>query len=268
MPTLTIFDGIKAIYQAYQAYKDDQEQDRKTEQIISEIVAALDRTRNEIIAKIVDQLRLSRRADLDGDIRGLQTRFMEYQRYDKQSQREQWSQESNRLLNIIDESASVIGDLEAEIDTLNLKAMPDAKHAGYVFTLYAAIVPLRATAMRERSFIYGTVDGEHIPAMFTKVKSRAVKLQPQMRRTSDSRFSSSIVRRRGEPMGDGQFATILGYNFESKFRFLAEYGRPPTAEILQQIWKRANQKFSGAKDSAFRKFPGVRAILAVLEWES
>ena len=85
-------------YQAYQAYKNEQEQDRRTEQIINEIVAALERTRNEIVAKIVDQLRLSRRADLDSDIRGLQTRLMEYRRYNKQTQQEQRSQETLRCM--------------------------------------------------------------------------------------------------------------------------------------------------------------------------
>jgi hypothetical protein len=253
---------IEAAYDAYQNYNDRESILQRHQEIIDEIVGGLNRTRYEIITEIVQEIRDGRLANLDGDIRGLEIRFAEYARYDQETQHSQWQSEGNRLRDIIDDSADVLGNLEAELDHLDLRTIPDARHAGRVFALYAVLVPFRATAILERDFTYGTQGVKHIPAMFDKIKALAGTLSARLRAASDSRFSSDIVERRGEPLGDGQYSTILGYMFENVFTHatVIVFGRH-----VSRMRELARDQLNAHKERAFLQFPGVSVILTVLE---
>ncbi len=111
----------QTVYSIYNKMKSWMDQSKKvSNEEIARLITELMRSANQARIDIISEIRETRLADLIGDVNGIFMRLDEYTIYDKNTQYQQWNSEGERLREIIDDSAGVIGDLCAELNRFNL----------------------------------------------------------------------------------------------------------------------------------------------------
>jgi len=248
MDFATIFAIAKEAYDWYNKLKnwldfDHHYTNDEIAGLINHVMLLVERTRREIVLEIQE----TRLADLIGDVNGLLMRFREYTIYDKETQHEQWQLEGSRLLQIVDDSADVISDLEAELARLDLdqhytllNRIPDVEHAAKVYPLLTILTPFRVIAMTERTRNYGTEDIDHIPPIWIQLKDQTDKVYEAFRYVIENGFSG-IITRDGEPDGRGGRYVQIGYKFKNSFVLLYEAAKS-TNSILEKARKQLEKR--------------------------
>lgn len=224
----TVFDLAKALL--------DNELDHET--MLTNIKAAIEEARTEIIQFMVG-LRLD---DLQGDVDGLVITFQTYDPLPNGSEVPIPSEEE-RLRNIIDNAAGVLGDLGASIEN-----QADLDLVFGCVPLLAAVVSLRSAAMVERTFTYGIDDATDIPSMLDKARNLLVVV----RRKSDARFGPIKVGRRTEPG-----FRAAGYDFEGKFQRVIDVKVNSAGHPTSLFPPIVNERRTRHMNKAFDNIPGT-----------
>lgn len=246
---------VEIAYDAYKAFKNSRESVTNEEVLaqINRIASKLDETKLEIISKIQDM----RLADLEGDVIGLGAQLRAYKVYNKDTDHDTWLLEGERLREVVDHGVNVLSDLEALLNHADLDN--ELEFAAAVFSLFAAIIPLRASAMVERTYTYQTSDAEWIPSMMEQARVQVERLEPKLREHSDSRFRD-IFQEEGEPVGMGQAKYIqVGYYFMGE-RILVDEVHP---NHLDHALQNARRELRNHKKEAFQDYLCVRTVQAV-----
>jgi hypothetical protein len=231
----------QTVYDIYDKMKSWLDTSRKvSNEEIEKLILELMRSANQARIDIIFEIRDTRLADLIGDVNGIFIRLDEYTIYDKNTQYQQWDSEGERLREIIDDSAGVIGDLCAELDRLNLvniqtllSRISDIEHASNIYCLLSIIVPLRAIAMAERSRNYGTDDFHHIPSIWLNLKMQTAVMYAAIEYIVQNGFSK-ILTRRGEPVSRGKYIMFIGYEFINHFVSLFEAHQDNMGSAIQR----------------------------------
>jgi hypothetical protein len=212
-------------------------------QHIRRVATSVERAREEII----EEIQGTQLANLAGDVNGLGMLLSEYTAYNRETEYHQWLSEGERLREIIDDGAIVVGHLEEELNRLDLAQSDLLDYAGEVFSVFASAIPLRGTAMLERTRHYQTHDANHIPEMHLRIRTQVNRLLPALRRESDRRFSGVKVRR-DEPAGQGKYYWQCYYEFEGNS---IDVGHPVLEHKLPDAKSRARQVLKEHKQIAF-----------------
>lgn len=209
--------------------------------MLRNILNAIAEARDDIL-NFLESLQLN---DLQGDIDGLMITFEAYDPL-PEGGGDPIPSEEERLRNIIDNAAQVIGDLGAIIQT--------QRELDFVFgcvPLLAMVVSLRAAAMAERTLTYDINDLKDVPSMVRRARERLVTV----RRLSDSRFGP-VTTRRGEP----GFADV-GYKFEDEFMVLLQMRVNEDGNLTALIPAFVSERRSQHMQRAYREIPGVVEIM-------
>ncbi len=186
IPWMVIAEGVAKAYQAYQEREQAKNDKDKAEQSIRKVIDAIDQAKREIINEIVNEIKNTRLRNLDGDVNGIVTIFNDYHIYSKDSY--EWESEGERLRDLIDTSALIIGHFVAEFRSLNYNDERDFKFGVNIYPLYTNIVSVRSVAMIERTYTYGIDDKSRIPPMIEELKKHTRKMYDALRKRSDDRF--------------------------------------------------------------------------------
>lgn len=178
---------------------------------------------------IISEIQEMRLAQLSGDVTGLADRFKEYTVYDKETQYDQWVSEGGRLRELIDDAANTLGQLDHELNRLDLKQIANMEYGAKVFSVFAIAIPLRATAMLERARHYQTQDANHIHDMHKRLHNQVDRLIPELRSHSDRRFSAVMTR----PAEPGYWQVY--YRFHGKLQFGHEVPKPQLPAAIKLV---------------------------------
>jgi hypothetical protein len=256
-----VVGALSTAYSIYEAHENEQKDAEARKQLFWDIVQAVHRMQDQVVSEILEELRRLDLVDLQGRMNGVTTRFSDYDIYDPETQQELWSAEHLKLAAIVADAADLLGHLDAELDSLDLTLRPDVRHAVRVLSLYATLVPFRATAMLEEHYTYGAATLEDIEGMLKMAWNRANELLPKLRSAADARFSGVTF----EPVG-GQttepYSGKVGYKFDSKFVSVV-----PSVKFdgpgLEQAIQKAEERLVQHRHSVFMETGGsvVKEIL-------
>ena len=219
-----------------QARQDDVERERDRELILAAIQSMRD--------QILDTLNVLAVNEFRGDLEGFQST---YAAYDPDPSN---PTEENRLARMIDDSAGVLGRLGANLDTV--AANPNL--ALEAWTVYVPLLYLRAQAMAEREFTYGTPELVDSLSSFDMAMSRLTGLLSYLRTQSDKGFGPVVCK----PIPDSQDSRVCWYWWGSE-QFICGSTRDPRGVDKCQASRRSNM------ENAYRAFAGVKEITETLE---
>jgi hypothetical protein len=156
--------------------------------------------------------------------------------------------EEERLRNLIDKGADVIGHLET---TIRNQTALDLVFGSV--PILAMVVSLRGAGMVERTMTYGINDLKDIPPMLRRGRD----LLEVVRQKSDGRFGPIKIGRRTEP----GFAAV-GYVFDNRFQEIAEV-RVNNAGVPTRLFPSfVSETRKRHMETAFQDIPGVTALSA------
>lgn len=209
--------------------------------MLRNIKAAIAAARDQIIQFMLS-LRLD---DLQGDVDGLLITFEAYDPFPDGGGNPIPSEEE-RLRNVIDDAAGVLGDLGAHIQN-----QPDLDFVFGSVSLLATVVSLRAAAMVERTLTYGINDVRDIPSML----NRGRDLLEIVRQKSDSRFGPIKVGRRTEPG-----FRVVGYEFEGTFQEILDVSVNSAGVPTRPFPPFVKATRERHLETAFKAIPGVTEL--------
>jgi hypothetical protein len=216
----------------------------------------LDVVAQAVIDELPEQIFQQRVDELEAAVFGLSMNFRDYRRYPQHS--EQWVAERERLREVVDHSPAVIGSLVIILDDLDLTKPEELDKAVKIFCLYAALIPLRAAAMEERSETYEMHDAESIQAMLLDAESLASVKREGFWRSTRARFGDRIEHTVGEPIPGPQGIRYgkLVYRFDGHFR-LAGLLDPRRPDQHSGIYTQAQEMFELHKKRLFDQNGGL-----------
>ena len=209
--------------------------------MLTNIKAAIEAARGQIIQFMLS-LRLD---DLQGDVDGLLITFQAYDPFPDGGGIPIPSEEE-RLRNIIDHSAGVLGDLGASIQN-----QTDLDFVFGSVSLLATVVGLRAAAMVERTLTYGIDDVTDIPSML----NRGRDLLEVVRQKSDGRFGPVKLGRRSEPG-----FRVVGYDFEGTFQEIIEVPVNSAGVPTRPFPSFVEETRTRHMETAFKAIPGTTEL--------
>ena len=224
-----------------QGKDDDAERARDRERIL----AAIQQSTDEVLARLnlleVDRLR--------GELEGFHSIYASYDPDPDDPAEEE------RLVRLSDESARVLGQLGAHLDSLPRN--PDL--AFEAWAIYIPLLYLRAQAMAEREITYGADETADALESFDKAIPRLTSLLAHLRQQSDGLFGPVVCK----PMPDSQDSRVCWYwwrhGTNAAEQVICGSTRDPRGV------EKCQQSRARTMENAYRSFPGVAEITAVLE---
>ena len=232
--------AAQAFWSYLQGRKDAAERDRNRDLMIQAINQARD--------DILDRMNAIERAILSGELEGFQVIYASYNPDPNDPLEEE------RLVNIADDSARVLGRLGSHLD--NVPSNPDL--AFDVWAIYVPLLYLRAQALAERQAVYGADQATEAILSFDLAIPRLNGLLSRLRARSDAGFGPIVCK----PMPDSQDARVCWYRWihgNVSEQFICGSTRDPRGIEKCKASRASNM------DTAYRNTPGVRQITAAVE---
>lgn len=224
--------------QAFMSFMQARSDDEQREADRELLLAAINRLRDELLERL-NELEVN---ELRGELEGFRDVYQSYDADPSDPVEEQ------RLANLADDAARVLGRLGADLDSVG--SNPDL--ALEAWSIYVPLLYLRAQAMMEREITYGADEAHDALPSFDLALPRLDGLLAHLRRVSDNRFGEVVCK----PMPDSQDRRVCWFMWGNSQFICGSLNDPRGVEKCQARRKQL-------MDRAYRAYPGVGEITGV-----